>query len=226
MALIRRNQLTGWRRWWLILRLVIDQILMILDMPTLDNTLEVRLARLRRIYYEDAKANIKYRRVRDVLRGHVDKEYYTYYEQLLSVERATKQATQKLHAGARGNELFHQVQRLGDKIARLIDELQDLDSIMKLYDHHSPQEAENVTKLRTTLIQRIEEVLNIQSGIPARMMTLGTTRAERGIDRLQERLQRLALRLDDIAEAYDEMDELSEDLDLSEFAHLSNTDAE
>ena len=224
MALIRRNKPLDWQRWWLILRLLVDQILMILDMPTLDNTLEIRLARLRRIYYENPKANISYRRVRDVLRGHVTKEYYTYYERLLSVERATKQATQKLHAGARANELFQQVQRLGDKIARLIEELQDLDEIMKLYAGNNLQETENVTKLRDTLMQRIDEALEIQSGIPARMMTLGTTRAERGIDRLQERLQRLALRLDDIAETYDEMDAADEVSDLSEFAHLSNTD--
>lgn len=224
MSLIRRNEPIGWQRWWLILRLLIDQILMILDMPTLDNTLEIRLARLRRIYYENPKANISYRRVRDVLRGHVAKEYYAYYERLLSVERATKHATQKLHAGARANELFHQVQRLGDKIARLIEELQDLDEIMRLYAGNNLQETENITKLRDTLRQRIDEALEIQSGIPARMITLGTSRAERGIDRLQERLQRLALRLDDIAETYDEMDETAEVSDLSEFAHLSNTD--
>lgn len=224
MSLMRRTALTGWRRWWIIFRLLLDQILMILDMPTLDDSLEVRLARLRRIYYEDPKANISYRRVRDILRGHVAKDYHVYYDRLLAVERATQQATQKLHAGARGTELFHQVQALGDKIARLIEELQDLDSIAQLYTGHNPKETENVARLQTTLTQRLEEALDIQSGIPARMMTLGTSRAERGIDRLQERLERLALRLDDIAETYDEMDEDHASQNLDDFMHLANND--
>lgn len=213
MSLVQSSDRSRWQVIWLRLRILLDQILMILDLPTLTDNLDIRMARLRRIYYDDPKVTVDYRRVRDILRGHVKKGYRYYYQELLAAERATYQASRKLHSGTRADDLLYQVQRLGDKIARLIEELQDLDDIGRLYQNQDSAEAQTVERTRRTLTQRIEDALRLQKAIPARVIAFGSSTAERGIDRLQARIQRLANRLDDIAETYDEIDDEIEAFD-------------
>jgi hypothetical protein len=198
---------------------------MILDLPTLTTSIDIRLARLRRIYYDDPKAAVTYRRVRDILRGHVDKAYHHYYQDLLSAERAIYQTTRKLHIGTRADDLFYQVQRLGEKIARLVEELQDLDQIATLYTDPNTPEAQSVARARQSLQQRIEDALQVQKSIPARLLAFGTSTAGRGMDRMQERIERLALRLDDIAATYDEIDDITDAAAKGQFGDLEWDDA-
>jgi len=184
---------------------LVDQLLMIFDLATLDDSIETRFKRLRHIYYPDPKVNRHYRRVRDVLRGHVAEPYRDYYERMLSAERAAYQASQGMPSGAGAADLLAQMQRLSEKAARLIEEAQHADQVLKLYDPTS-SEAEGVEQAHTWLLERIEEALTLQAGIPAQLMRFKTTQAGRGVDKLSEAIARLTTRLDDIADSYADID--------------------
>jgi len=65
MSLMQSTRPPRWQQLWLRILIIIDQVLMILDLPTLTTSIDVRLARLRRIFYDDPKAKVTYQRVRD-----------------------------------------------------------------------------------------------------------------------------------------------------------------
>jgi hypothetical protein len=197
------------------LRNLLDQLMMIFDLSTLDDSVETRLRRLRFIYYNDADVTIKYRRVRDVLRGHVSEAYHDFYQRMLSAERATFRAGKSLHAGARADDLLTQMQALADKIARLIEQVEHADKIAALYPAGST-DANLVAASRQWLLDRIEEALEVHGGVPARVMSFNTVATGRGVDKLSERIARLTNRLDDIADSYADIDDYSAD-NLSRF---------
>ena len=163
------------------------------------------MQRLRRLYYNDPKVNITYRRVRDVLRGHVDAKYHDYYERMMAAERATHSIIKNMHTQTHSTELLEQMQNLGLKVARLIEQLQNSDQIDRLYQPGS-KESQMVAESRQWLEQHIEHALEIHAGIPARVMSFSTVAAGRGIEKLSERIARLTERLDDIADAYTDID--------------------
>jgi hypothetical protein len=181
-----------------------DQFMMLLDLPTVSRGIDGRLTRLRRIYYPNPEVSTSYRRVRDVLRGHVDKAYFDYYDRLLANERAVYEATRKF---PRTRELLEETQHMGNKIVGLIEQLQTTDHVARIYKKSPDSEpAREVAEAREQLVKRIEEALMIQAGIPAKIISYSTVKAERGIDRLQESIQRLSNQLDDIALSYAEID--------------------
>lgn len=197
------------------LRNLLDQLLMILDLSTLDDSIDARMRRLRFMYYNDDDVDISYRRVRDVLRGHVSEPYRTFYQRMLSAERAAFRAGKRLHSGARADDLLAQMQALADKIARLIEQVEHADAIAKLYPATSP-DADLVAESRQWLLDRVEEALEVHSGVPARVMSFNTVATGRGIDKLSERIARLTNRLDDIADSYADLDDYTAD-NLSRF---------
>ena len=192
------------------IRNLVDQLLMILDLTTLDDSVEGRLRRLRFIYYNDSDVDISYRRVRDVLRGHVSEPYRDFYQRMLSAERATFRAAKSLHSGARADDLLSQMQALAEKTARLIEQVEHADKIAKLYPAGSA-DADIVAESRQWLLNRIEEALEVHGGVPARVMSLNTVATGRGVDKLSERIARLTNRLDDIADSYADIDDYSAD---------------
>jgi hypothetical protein len=209
-----------WQRFKLRLRVILDQLMMILDLPTINDSSEMRMVRLRRMYYDDPVVNVKHRRVRDVLRGHVHKDNYQYYEQILSVERVIYHSDGKL--GGRSEPLLEHVQHLGDRIVKLIDELEDIDDVAKLYTASSSEYAQQVQQHRDTILQRIKDAIDVQQSIPARIITLGTTRSDREVTKLQDRVEHLALELDDIAATYDEIDATIRAYETGEYTNLSD----
>ncbi len=168
------------------------------------DTPEARLKRLRGLYKTDPKLNMSYRRARDIIRGHLDKQYYDYYDRFLSAERLAEQQLKSLHQGARGDELFQNMQAMSEKIVNLIGQLQELDKSMVLYQANG-QEAQQLEETRSALRARIEAALNAQAKIPVKMLTLSTTADSRIFDRLNESIDRLTNRLDDIATSYDDV---------------------
>lgn len=209
-----------WQRFKLRLRVILDQLMMILDLPTINDSSEMRMARLRRMYYDDPDVTVKYRRVRDVLRGHVHKDNYDFYEQILAVERVIYHSGDKL--GRRSEAMLQHTQHLGDKIVRLIDELEDVDDVAKLYSDSNSESAQQVQQHRETMLKRIKDALEVQQSIPARIITLGTTKSDREVIRLQDRIERLALELDDIAATYEEIDETVRAFETGEYTSLSD----
>lgn len=209
-----------WQRFKLRLRVILDQLMMILDLPTINDSSELRMARLRRMYYDDPNVNVKHRRVRDVLRGHVHKDNYVYYEQILSVERVIYHSGGRL--GGRSQALLGHTQHLGDRIVNLVDELEDVDDVAKLYTDATSEAAQQVQNHRDNILRRIEDALEVQKAIPARIITLGSTQSDRDITRLQDRIERLALELDDIAATYEEIDETVRAFETGEYSSLSD----
>ena len=182
----------------------VDQLLMIFNLATLDDSVETRLKRLRHIYYDHPKVNATYRSVKDVLRGHVDAEFYAHYDRLMTAERAAYQIVKNLPHGTHGSELLEQMQNLGEKVARLIDQIQNADQAAKLYTPES-KEAKSVAEARSWLLQRVEQSLELHVSIPARLLTFSTATSGRGIDKIGERISRLSNQLDDIADSYAEI---------------------
>lgn len=184
---------------------IVDEIRMNIALSLFDNTPETRLKWLRRTYYRDPDVTVGHRRIKEVLREHVHKTYFGYYERLLTSERAAHQMIRKLPHKIHGDDLMDQMQRLGDKVVYLIEQVQSADEMLKLYPAHSA-EAQAVQESHDWLIARIEDALSLHATIPARLLAFGTMRAGRGIDRLEERIARLTTSLDDIADAYAEID--------------------
>lgn len=209
-----------WQRFLLRLRVILDQLMMILDLPTINDSPELRMARLRRMYYDDPDVNVRHRRVRDVLRGHVHKDNHDFYEQILAVERVIYHSGDKL--GRRSEAMLQHTQHLGDKIVRLINELEDVDNVATLYSDSNSESAQLVQQHRETMLKRIKDALEVQQSIPARIITLGTTKSDREVIRLQDRIERLALELDDIAATYEEIDETVRAFETGEYTSLSD----
>ncbi len=171
---------------------------------SLRSTPEIRLRWLRFMYYEDADITMNHRRAKDVVREFLDKAYYDYYHRFLSAERLAKQQLDRLHQGARGDELLHNMQGMSEKIIVLIDQLQNLDKSMSLYQADTA-EMQQLQESRNALRARIEAALNAQAKIPIKMLTLTTAADTRSFDRLNESIDRLTNRLDDIAASYDDV---------------------
>lgn len=171
---------------------------------SIHSTPEIRLRWLRFMYYEEPDITMNHRRTKDVVREHLDKEYYDYYHRFLSAERLAKQQLERLHQGARGSELFQNMQEMSEKIVTLIEQLQHLDKSMALYSANDT-EAKQLTETRNALRTRIEAALNAQAKIPIKMLTLSTTANTRTFDRLNDSIDRLTNRLDDIASSYDDV---------------------
>ncbi|MBZ0310260.1 MAG: hypothetical protein K8I82_29640 [Anaerolineae bacterium] len=165
---------------------------------------EARLKRLRWLYKTDPKLTMSYRRAKEVIRDHLDKQYYDYYERFLSAERLAQQQLPALHQGARGDELFQNMLTMSEKIVNLIEQLQQLDKSMVLYKANG-QEGQQIEETRSALRTRIEAALNAQAKIPIKMLTLTTTADSGVFNRLNESIDRLTNRLDDIATSYDDV---------------------
>jgi hypothetical protein len=194
-----------WDRLWELIRSLFGEIMLNIDNSLRPENAETRIRRLRYLYYDDPKADMTYRRVKEVVREYVDPAYYGYYERIFSAERAAYQMSRTLHKGTRANELLAQMQELSAKIILLVEQLQNADKIAKLYPADSPNAA-SVAESRGWLVERIEQALAIHGSIPAKMMSFQTTTAGRGIDKFNERIARLTERLDDIAESYADLD--------------------
>jgi hypothetical protein len=192
-----REEIGIWGRIGRIIGLLYDQARMILDLPTADKSLEMRLARLRRIYYADPKVTISYRRVRDILRGQVNPDYYPYYEKILAAERSLVASLPKLPPEADGPALLALMQTLGQKIAALIEDVEQADQLLKLYPIGSPS-SESSRALRAWLLDQLKQALQVHNDIPLQVLNL---RTQAGQKDYQARLHRLSLRLDEVNEA-------------------------
>ncbi len=190
---------------WQGIKELFDQFLMILDLPTASKTTDNRLRRLRRIYYSDPQINTSYRQVRDVLRGHVHKTNYEYYDRMLSTERLVVRATRNIR-GSTSYDILSQTQQLSAKIVALVEQLEDIDEIATLYKNSDSDEAKTMAESRHWLVSRIEEALNLQASIPAKVVSFNTSKTRRKLDQLGESIDRLMLQLDDILASYDEID--------------------
>ena len=190
---------------WQGIKELFDQLLMILDLPTASKTTDNRLRRLRRIYYSDPQINTSYRQVRDVLRGHVHKKNYEYYDRILSTERLVVRATRNIR-GSTSYDILSQTQQLSAKIVALVEQLEDIDEIATLYKNSDSDEAKTMAESRHWLVSRIEEALNLQASIPAKVVSFNTSKTRRKLDQLGESIDRLMLQLDDILASYDEID--------------------
>lgn len=171
---------------------------------SLIETPQARLRRLRWLYKTDPKLDMTYRRAKEVVRGHLDSQYYDYYHRFLAAERLAHQQLKKLHHGARGEELFERMQELSEKIVSLIEEIQQLDKSIAICPPES-DDARQISEIRDTLRARVEAALNAQTQIPLKMLNLTTTADTRSFDRLNESIDRLTNRLDDIATSYDDI---------------------
>ncbi|MBZ0319207.1 MAG: hypothetical protein K8L91_22515 [Anaerolineae bacterium] len=190
---------------WQGIKALFDQLLMILDLPTASNTADTRLRRLRRIYYSDPQINTTYRQVRDILRGHVHKKNYDYYDRMLSTERLVVRATRNIR-GSTSYDILSQTQQLSARIVALVEQLEDIDEIATLYKNPASDEAKTMAESRQWLVSRIEEALNLQASIPAKVVSFNTSKTRRKLDQLGESIDRLMLQLDDILESYEEID--------------------
>jgi hypothetical protein len=190
---------------WQGIRNLLDQLFMILDLPTASDSTELRLKRLRKVYYMDAQINASYRQVRDILRGHVHKSNYPYYDRMFSTERLVLRATRNIR-GTTSYDILSQTQQLSAKIVGLVEQLEDIDEIAKLYKNPDSDEAKTMAESRKWLVGRIEEALNLQATIPAKVVSFNTSKTRRKLDQLGESIDRLALQLDEILESYDEID--------------------
>lgn len=186
---------------------VLDQIFMILNLPTFTSDLEGRMRRLRHIYYHNPKATVVHGQVRDILHGHVDKPYRAYYERLLSVERLVYANLQRLPDMATYDDLLYQTQRLGDRLAKLIDELQALDHQGASLEAIDPTLAAQVRTQYEALRQQLEDGFVQQAQLPASIQSLAVARTSRESSRLAEQLSNLTLQLEDIAASYDDLDD-------------------
>lgn len=206
---------------WRGIKELFDQLLMILDLPTNSNSPDARLRRLRRIYYSDPQINSSYRQVRDILRGHVHKQNYAYYDRMLTTERLVVRATRNTR-GTTSYDILSQTQQLSLKIVTLIEQLEDIDEIAKLYKNPISDESKTVAESRQWLAGRIEEALSLQASIPAKVVSFNTTKTRRKLDQLGESIDRLMLQLDDILESYDEIGSYPQIPDLVELEELTD----
>src|SRR5688572_20368946 len=103
------------------IRDIIAEIRMNIELSLPKPSLETRLRWLRHTYYTDPDVNHHYRRVKEVLREHVDKEYHDYYERLLAAERSAYHIVKTLPKAVPGQDLLEEMQHLGEKIAQQIE---------------------------------------------------------------------------------------------------------
>ncbi len=183
---------------------LIEDILLSIQASFGRDSVELRMRRLRNVYYNDETVTVRHRRVKEILSDHVAPAYYTYYERMLASERATYQVSKDLHAGTRTDELLDQMQRLGERIAELVDQLQNADRIQTLYPADS-ESALTAQQAREWLVGRIEEGLTMHGDIPAKVMGFATAAPNHGLQRYSARIENLTNRLDDIADTYTEI---------------------
>lgn len=193
-------------RIWEMIRDILSEIQMNIDMTFRKGSPQVRLKWLRFIYYTDPKATIKYRRVREIMQEYVDKTFYDHYERLLSGERSAYQILNTLPSNVRGGDLLEQMQHLGEKIIDLIEQAQIIHKSLAIYPEGSPQ-FQTVNDSYQALMQRVETALNLHASIPAKLLSFSINTAGRGMDKLGERIAHLSNQLDDIAETYNELDQ-------------------
>ncbi|PJF44996.1 MAG: hypothetical protein CUN55_01070 [Phototrophicales bacterium] len=187
--------------------MLIDQVLMIFNLPTLSNDRALRLRRLRRIYYHNPKATISHGQVRDILHGHVEKTYRSYYERLLSIERLIYTNLQSLPNSITYQDLLIQTQRLGDRLAAIIDEIQALEHQRQRLAKVDELLAEQVQQQMDVLHQQLEKGFAQQAQISTSMQQLLMARTNHEYDRVTEALNRLSLQLEDIAASYADLTE-------------------
>ncbi len=183
---------------------LVEDILLNIEATFKPDSVELRLKRLRHVYYNDDTVTVRHRRVKDILREKVSPEYYTFYERILAAERATYHISKDLHAGARTDELLQQMQHLGERIAALVEQLQNADRIIRLY----PPESDNAASsqaAREWLLGRIEEALQMHGDIPAKVMSFTTVATDHSLARYSASIENLTNRLDDIADSYAEI---------------------
>jgi chaperonin cofactor prefoldin len=185
---------------------LLEEIKTMVSLAFQTDSLELRLKRLRQIYYTDEKVTLRYRQVRDILRDKVAEAYHPYYEKILVAERTAYQMTRELNPGVRGEDILAHMQDLGEKIARLVEQLQHADKTIKLYTRVTT-EANMVAESQVWLRNHIEEALEIHGSIPAKLMSFMTASAGRGLEKFSDRLARLTNRLDDILASYDDLDQ-------------------
>jgi DNA repair exonuclease SbcCD ATPase subunit len=183
------------------IRSLVDQIRMILDLQTLDDSVTTRLKRLRAIYYPDKAVTVSYRRVRDVLRGHVDKAHYPYYERLLSAERSLWQMTANLPPAMTPSDWLGEMQGLGERIAHLIEQVEQLDSLLAI--PANPHQ-ERLLEARLWLMAQIENALTLHNSIPMQVVELKQQLSEEALQQYKTRLESLSNRLEDIQAAYEQ----------------------
>jgi hypothetical protein len=203
----------------------LDQFFMIMNLPTFTSSLQGRMRRLRGLYYRDHTLTIDDGRIRDVLRGHVDKKYRSYYERLLSVEREVYLVTGRMQYTQTPDDLLNQTQQLTDRIVKLIEQLQDAEQLLKIYRDPSAPQAHIAYQRRQLLQARIDEALHIHFTIPTAITGLKDVQEEREMVRLGERIQRLTLQLEDIEESYGEIEQYGAEPTLVA-ARLRNLDEE
>lgn len=203
----------------------LDQFFMIMNLPTFTSSLNGRMRRLRTLYYRDHTLTIDDGQIRDVLRGHVDKKYRSFYERLLSVEREVYLVTGRMQYTKTPDDLLHQTQQLTDRIVKLVEQLQNTEHLLKTYRDPSAPQAHIAYQRRQLLQTQIEESLYIHATIPSRIMGLRDVQEERDIERLLERINRLTLQLEDIEDSYAEIEQYGAEPSL-EAARLRNLDEE
>ncbi len=186
---------------------VLDQIFMILNLPTFSSDLDGRMRRLRHIYYHNPKATVAHGQVRDILHGHVDKPYRAYYERLLSVERLIYASLQRLPNSVTYQDLLSQTQLLGDRLALLIDELQALEHQLQQLKIVDATLADQMSAQYEALRLQLEAGFLQQAQLPASVQGLAFARTTRETERLTEQLNTLTLQLEDIAASYAELDD-------------------
>lgn len=186
---------------------ILDQIFMIFNIPTFTSDLEGRLRRLRRIYYNNPKATISHGQVRDILHGHVDKPYREYYERLLSVERIIYASLQRLPDTITYQDMLTQAQRLGDRMAAIVDEIQLLERQQQRMQAVDPSLGEQLATQVALLREELERGFVQQMEIPAAIQRVTSSRSTRETERLTEQINNLTAHFDDIAASYEELDD-------------------
>ena len=198
----------------------LDQLFMILNLPTLTTDLEGRMRRLRRIYYHNPQTTIAHGRVRDILHGHVDKRYRPLYERLLSTERSIYTLSQQLPASVDAKTILFQSELLGEKLAALIEDLQSIDHQLRQGTRASLTNTTHLTQQQLLIKKRLERGLERQSQIPVRLQTLVIARSDPDTQRLTAEIERLTQFAVDVAESYDEIrdEDSNEPLEMSDNA--------
>ena len=183
----------------------LDQLFMILNLPTFTSDLDGRMRRLRRIYYHNPAATMSHGRVRDIVHGHVGQRYREFYEQVLMGERTIYHACMRMPAAMDHETILYQAQRLGDALVALVEDLQDIDTQLKNVRQRSTNLADTLQLQRTDILQQLNEGLTQQAQIPIRLQTLLNAKQDRDMGRITQEIGRLTQYAEDIAATYEEI---------------------
>ncbi len=163
------------------------------------------MRRLRAVYYHNPRASISHGRVRDILHGHVDQRYRSYYDQVLVTERAIAELCATLPATVAGNDILFKTQLLGEKLVTLVDELQSIEKQLKRSRQGVASMTVALKQRQRSIKTRLEDGLQQQSQIPPRLQTLQRVQPDRDMADLTVEIERLTLFVSDVAKTYDEM---------------------